>query len=195
MPLDENTLQELKLSQARFFQQMWASQYAMHQQRSMHEAQKEYLAAWESWLLPLAQRYENNPVQFCETVMGQDWFTPPEDVTTQQVRELLKMSPDLTKLFTAPVDLSKVDGKMLLKRLQTFTAKPPGRKPSEEFGRALELKRAGKNIHEICFKLVADYEKMGSVAQRVAHQRIRSGISRLEQKEKDGSQRSRNTLR
>jgi hypothetical protein len=200
MPLDEKSLEELKLAEARLYQRIFASEYALNQQIAIHQAQEIFLAEWKYRLLAIAQRYENNPIQFCDECLinGKDWFTPPEDASPQQVRELLEFAPDMSSMMTEPVDLNEVDGKMILKRLQLLTAKPPGRKQSEEFGKALEWKGAGKNIHEICLELkIPGYEKMGSSARRVEHQRIRSGISRLEQKQKqnDISQRSRNIPR
>jgi hypothetical protein len=197
MPLDEKTLEELKIAEARFYQQMFASEYLLNQQRAIHLAQVEFLADWENRLLPIAQRYENNPVQFCDEILikGKDWFTPPEDATPQQVRELLKVVPDMTSMITEPVDLNEVDGKMILKRLQTLTAKPPGRKQSEEFGKALELKRAGMSIQQICRERNPSYAQMKSVARRNEEERMRSGIARREQKEKIKSQSQRNTPR
>jgi hypothetical protein len=200
MPIDEKILAELKLAAARSLQQQFASEYFFTESRKQHEAQAIFLPVWEKYLLPLARHYEKNPVLFCEKVLGlePDWFAPPEGTTPRQAQEALEMALDITSFFTGPLDMNKLDGKGILKRLQKFTANPPGRKQSKDFGRALELKRAGKNIHEICLELkITGYEKMGRNARRVVHQRIRSGIYRLEQKQKqkDISQRSRNTPR
>lgn len=184
MQFDEKTLAELKLAEARVYQQMWASEYQLKLQRAIHQAQAIKLADWENRLLPLAQRYENNPIQFCNEVCKEktDWFSPPENVTQHQVRELLKMLPDITSMITEPVDLNKWDGKKLFKQLQTLAAKPPGRKPKPEYETALELQRAKRSIDQICRELTPGYGQMKSVARRNEQERMRSGIARLEQK-------------
>jgi hypothetical protein len=196
MPIDERLLAELKLATARSIQQQLASEYFLNESRKQHEAQTVILPIWEKWLLPLARRYETNPVLFCERVLGlgPEWFALPEGTTPRQAQEALKMASDITSIFTGPLDTSKLDGKMILKHLQTFTANPPGRKRSEEFEKALELKRDGMSIHQICLKNPA-YEQMSPDARRNERNRMQSGVKRLEQKEKNKSKGPRNTSR
>jgi len=189
MPIEEKILAELKLAYARSLQQLYASEHALNESRKVHQAQAIFLPFWEKSLLPRARRYKKNPIRFCERVLGlgPDWFTVPEGITTYQVREMLKMAPEMTSMITEPVDMSKLDGKMILKRLQTLAAKTPGRKSNPEFERAVELRRAGKSIHQICLKNPA-YKQMSPDARRSERERVRNGIKRCARKAKNKSQ-------
>ena len=195
MALDEKTLAEMKLVEARLYQQSFASEYCLNLFRLEHKARNLLLADWETRLLSLARRYKKNPERFCERVMGPDWFTPSKEVSLRSVRELFKMAPAITSILSEPQEISGLDGKKFLKHLQTLATKPPGRKGSEKFEKALELRQAGKNFHTICLELNPSYAHMSPPNRRNERERMRSGVSRLEQKPKNKSQGSRNTPR
>jgi hypothetical protein len=195
VPLDEKTLGELKLAAAHLYQQLFASENLLNLSRTEQEVRNHVLADWENRLLPIARRHEKNPVRFCETVMGPNWFTAPTEVSSRSVRELLKMAPAITGILSAPQDLSGVDGRQLLKHLQTLAAKQPRRKSSEMFGQALQLREKGKTFHKICLELNPTYAQISPANRRTERERMRSGVSRLQQKAKNKSKGSRNTPR
>lgn len=196
MPVDEKKLQELKLAVARLIQQWAASKKLMNIVRLSGQASEECLADWENRLMPLARRSKKNPVLYCERVLvdGPDWFSLPKGTTSRQVRVLLEIVHAITSFFSEVKGIDELDGKMILKWFQTLTQEPPGRPRKEEFERALELKRSKKGIRAICRELNREaYAQMDDAAKLIEHHRVQSGIARLEQKQKDKTQVTRNT--
>ena len=196
LPLDEKTLAEWRVAAASNLQRCVSSESFFNLARSSHQVPEQCLVYWESRLLPSARRYKN-PVRFCEKMLGirAEDYALPDGTTARQVQALIWMTSELTTLMTGPMDLVSWDGKFFLKCLQILTAKPPGRKQSDEYSKALELKRAGKSTHRICLALNPAYEQMSSAARRNERNRIESGIKRREEKEKSNPQGPRNTSR
>jgi hypothetical protein len=140
--------------------------------------------------------------------MGPDWFTLPKGTTSRQVQALLKIAHAIKSILSelpaidgleGKIEFPAIDGlegKTILKCLQTLAAEPPGRKPSPKFDRALELKRAGKTIHQICHELTPAYaQKMTADDRRRERNKMQSGVKRLEQNKMKNSEGPRNTPR
>lgn len=181
MLIDEKTLAELKLAQARMFQQMYASQDLLNRTRLDHERMKRFLTDWEDRLLPIARRYRNNPLRFCEKVMGKEWFTPPPALTASQVQQFAASIPEFSSLLIAPpADLGKIDGRNVLGQLQRLAGNPPGRKRLRLYEVASQLRKEGISVHEICLRLLPSYRQMSPYERRNARERVRSGMARLE---------------
>jgi len=182
MPLEDGVLGELKIAQARIVQQVFASDALLEWFRFEHACRERMLTDWEKRLRSLARRHRSNPVRFCELVMGHHWFASPIEGTPRQVSELLKLLTEISVFVGAPLDTGRVDGKALLKRLQVLAARPPGRKRSESYARAFQLRQQGKSFHDICKQLNPAYRLMSPADRRNDRERMRSGVARLERK-------------
>jgi hypothetical protein len=196
VPLDEKTLSELKLAQARAFQQWFASDNVWNLFQEMREVYEGLLSLGKK-LQPLARRHKNNPVRFCEKTLGPRWFETPDRASARQVQELLKIFSVIQQFPTAPEELARLNGKQLLKHLQTLAAGAPGRKPAEIHARALLLRRAHPKMgmHQICLQLNPAYAAMSAADKRDERERIRSGLRRRKKKAAIRAQAPRNTPR
>lgn len=183
VPLDDKTLSELKLALARLFQRMFASDSIWNHFQWMCNVSK-HLLPFRKELQHLARRHEKNALRFCEKAMGPHWFEPPNDASQRQVRELLKIVSDIPMFPPALEEISRLDGKLLLKQLQTLAARPGGRKPLAIYAKALALRKTTPplSFHKICLRLNPAYADMKSAAKRSERERIRSGVTRLEKK-------------
>lgn len=181
--LDVETLSELKLVQARFLQRLYASDDVWNHFRSTCEIYKQLLPHRKK-LQRLARRYENNPLRFCEEFGGVKWFQPPRSISSQKVRGFLKIIELIPFFAGTPTKIDDLDGRSLLKQLQTLAARPGGRKPLEVYAKALELREATPPVsfHRICLLLSAGYAEMNSAKRRSERERMRSGVARLERK-------------
>lgn len=177
-PLDDKTLSDLKLAQAQFQQQLWASDSTWNQLLQMYQVCLRVLPIQKE-LQPLAQRYHKRPIRFCERLMGRDWFEPPKQLSARQAQTVLEAAPQFTKLLTAPHEMQEADARLLLKMMRTLAARPPGRKRLEIYAKALELRNVGQPFHQICKQLVPEYSTVSSVERRARREQMRSGVARL----------------
>jgi hypothetical protein len=177
-PLDNKTLADLKLAQARFQQQVFASDSTWNHLLQMYQICTRVLPHRKE-LQSFAQRHEKSPIRFCERLMGRDWFEPPKQMSARQAQTVLEAAPLSTKLLTAPHDMQEADARMLLKVMRTLAARPPGRKRLEIYAKALELRNAGRPFHQICKQLVPSYAIISSAERRAKREQMRSGVARL----------------
>lgn len=177
-PLDDKTLADLKLAQARFQQRLLASDSTWHNLLEMYQMCIRVLPLREK-LQSLAQRHERSPIRFCERLMGRDWFEPPKQLSARQAQTVLDALPQFTKLLTASHGVQDADARMLLKVMRTLAARPPGRKRLEIYAKALELRNAAQPFHQICKQLVTSYAIMSSAERRAKREQMRSGVARL----------------
>jgi hypothetical protein len=179
MPLlDDRTLADLKLAEARFQQQLWASDSTWNQLLQMYQICLRVLPHRKQ-LQSLAQRHEGRPIRLCERLMGRDWFEPPRLLSARQAQSVLDAAPQFTQLLTAPQDMQGADAWMLLKLMRTLGARRPGRKRLEIYAKALELRNAGQPFHQICKQLIPNYVIMSSAERRAKREQMRSGVARL----------------
>lgn len=176
--LDEKTLNELKLSQARFYQNLFASDALWNELLKTYWSCVRVLSDRER-LQPLAKRHEKNPVRFCERVMGRGWFEPPTGVSTRQVQTILKASPAITGFLTVPQGTKDANAKQFIKILNTLAARPAGRKRAEIYAKAMALYQSGISLHRICIDLVPTYKDMSAPERSAKRKAMRAGVSRL----------------
>ena len=176
--LDEKTLNELKLTQARFYQNLFASDAIWNELLKTYWGCVRVLSDRER-LQPLAKRHENNPIRFCEKVMGRGWFEQPKEGSTRQLQTLLQASPIITEFVTTPHGIEDANARQVIKILSTLTARPAGRKRAEIYARAMALRQSGMSFHRICRELVPTYKNMSAPERRTKRDAMRAGVTRL----------------
>lgn len=178
--LDESTIEALKILEAQFHQRTWASDACWEMLLQQYRICMTILPVREK-LQKLAQKYRDNPVRFCERVMGKKWFNPPKEIPSKLAEATLRTGPQLIAAFTNPDNMTEADARMFLGAMRTFAARTPGRKRSEVYAKALELRQTNPRMsfHQICLRLVPTYPQMSSAERRVKRDQMRSGVSRL----------------
>lgn len=177
--LDDKTLNDIKLQQARLHQKLWASDSTWNELIATYRRCIDILSDRER-LQPLAKRYEKNPVRFCERIMGRGWFEPPKEASVLKVQTILRMSPAITEFLAAPHSVDDATAREVIKTLNTLAARPAGRKRSEIYATAMALHQSGKNYHLICMKLNPAYKTMSPPERRAKRDAMRTGVSRLQ---------------
>lgn len=179
-PIDPTALAEFKSAQALVFQRWVASDKTWDGIKQTYEAYK-YLLTIRKKLQALARRCENNPQRFCEVFMGKSWASEPTGVSSRQIKQLTALAADVTEFSTSQTEISDVEARQLLKRLQSLSTRKPGRKPSAIYLKARALRQATPrpDFHEICLKLNPTYSKMKAHERRAERERVRSGLRRL----------------
>ena len=177
--LDEKTLNELKLAQARFYQNLFSSDALWNELLKTYWGCVRVLSD-RGRLQPLAKRHERNPVRFCERIMGRRWFEPPKGASTRQVQTMLKASPAIARFLTMPQGIEDADAKRFIKILNTLASRPAGRKRSEIYAKAMALRQSGTDYHRICMKLIPAYKTLSSFERRAKRDAMRTGVSRLQ---------------
>jgi hypothetical protein len=195
--LDDKQISELKLEQARQIHALLASDNMWNLYQRMYEGYQHLLALRAKWQ-PLARRYKNDPLQFCDKIMGPRWFELPDSASARLVQELLKTVAIVGKILTAPEEINRLDGQQLLKQLHALATRPPGRKPDAIHTQALALRQTTPptGFHEICLRLIPAYAAMNSAERRAERERIRRGVARRQHKKAlTRAQGSRNSAR
>jgi len=121
-PLDDKTATNLKLAEARFQQQLFASDSTWDHLLQMHQICKRVLPHRKA-IQSLAQRCQKNPVRFCEMLVGRNWFEPPKQLSARQAQTLLDAAPQITRSLAAPHEMQEVDARLFLKMVRTLSAK------------------------------------------------------------------------
>jgi len=178
---DDRLLAEFKLTQARAYQQYFASDKFWEQIALLHRAYAELLTMRQKFQR-LARRCKNDPVRFCESLQGKEWFNPPRNATRRQLHIVSQLN--LGDLLTHPENIQSMDPGALLKSLQGLTARPPGRKRKSIFAEALKLRKMNPptSYHKICLHLNTAYAGMSAHQRRAERERVRSGVTRLQRR-------------
>jgi len=175
-------LPDLKLDLARFLQQTFASDDVWNKAQLQYLQAAAFLADRQR-LQPIARRYRKNPIRFCERELGANWFETVVLTTHKyQVQALSEILSTATKFLGSPELPTDADAKQMISYWRRLAARAPGRKLSEEFPRAYELRKQGKTFHQICLLLIPAYAQMSPTKRRNERERMRSGVTRLEQK-------------
>src|SRR5271165_3022745 len=177
--LDDKTLNELKIQQARLHQRLWASDDTWDELLATYRRCVAILLD-RGRLQPLAKRYEKNPIRFCEKIMGRGWFEPPKETSPLKIQTILRISPAITEFLAAPHNVDDSTAREVIKTLRTLAARPAGRKRYESFAKAMALYQSGKNYHLICMKLIPAYKTMSPPERRAKRDAMRTGVRRLE---------------
>jgi len=179
--IDDDTIAEVKLAQARQWQQLFAPDGYWDLMLQMYQASAWLLSKRQEWQ-PLAKRHKNSPLRFCEKTLGPEWFKLPQGASRRQVQALLKAAPDITRGLTSPQEISDSDGNSFLTFFRTLAARQPGRKPLGIYVRALALRQENPpwRFHKICQELNPKYSQMAPHQRRTERERIRSGVARLQ---------------
>lgn len=132
-------------------------------------------------LQPLARKYDRNPIRFCKRLMGKNWFKPPKEIPPNKAAAMVDRGPRLIEALAAPDSMTDADARSFLKMMNTFAARTPGRRRSELYAQALELrqKRPPLSFHQICLRLVPTYSNMSPAERRMKREQMRSGVARL----------------
>ena len=107
MPLDETTIVELKLAQARLFQQLFATNSTWTIYESQYRALAELLKNRKR-LQALARRHKNDPERFCEKVKGKNWFVPPTRLSKRQIQASFDHLPRLVEYIRCAGDTERL---------------------------------------------------------------------------------------
>jgi hypothetical protein len=176
--VNENNIQaEIMRTVARHFQRLHADDRFWN----WVQGQKEFFTCLLAVRMKVqrdAQRSDKNPIQFYEKYFP-DFLQLPKGIRPSQSQELLTLLSTFSPITASADDISKMNGKECLKKLQILAQSPSGRKGSAIYKEALELKKAGKDINTICRKLTPNYKEMPQHEREREQRRMRSGIARL----------------
>jgi hypothetical protein len=110
----------------------------------------------------------------------------PEGMSRRQLAALERLLCVLEIVFSGGRP-TEIDFKGFIDIFKTLAARPAGRKPSEEFSKALTILQLGKYpkdpYHHICKELDPTYAGASSEARRSKRDRLRSGVARLMKKQ------------
>ena len=110
----------------------------------------------------------------------------PEGMSQRQLAALERLLCVLEILYNGERP-TEIDFKGFLDILKTLGAHPAGRKPLEDFSKALAILRSGKYpknpYHHICKELDPSYAAATSEMRRAKRDRVRSGVARLKKKQ------------
>jgi len=178
-PLDDKTLADFKLSQARTWQQFFASD-GYWKQLPLFIQNGIIVLRSRKKLQALARRYEKRPICFCERLMGRHWFDIPKGVSARQLLTFSEIFSHLPEVLNDPAILSQLDPQLVVRTVKALTARPLGRRRLEIYAKASELRDQGKAIHQICILLVHGYTIMSAAERSVKRGQMRSGIARFQ---------------
>ena len=131
----------------------------------------------------LAQKYQKQPIEFCERAFGKDFLATPKDFPKSKEPVLWEMLPVMDACLGGDVSaLSEKDRKAIPKMLASLMADQRGRKRRQIYEQAALLAQQGKGIHEICLKLHPTYKDRSSLERRAIREQMRSGIKRALQR-------------